>query len=181
MQTAKASRKQSSLSHSWRKIVQKSLCGKGNTFPKITATIHVPPSCSPCSGGQECFGRKAVRPRRSPHAAGTGRRVSTGHSRDGEGGCSVPQQGWTDGLSLRPLVGRVRARRPRGAALLHKRPPRLHQARTPPCSHCMKKWIRAWDSRPNGELFTTPSFPSQPEGKIGLPRANPRGRLRSPS
>ena len=26
-----------------------------------------------------------------------------------------------------------------------------------------------------------PSFPSQPEGKIGLPRANPRGRLRSPS
>ena len=23
----------------------------------------------------------------------------------------------------------------------------------------------------------TPSFPSQPEGKIGLPRANPRGRL----
>ena len=23
--------------------------------------------------------------------------------------------------------------------------------------------------------------PSQPEGKIGLPRANPRGRLRSPS
>ena len=27
----------------------------------------------------------------------------------------------------------------------------------------------------------TPSFPSQPEGKIGLPRANPRGRLRSPS
>ena len=30
-------------------------------------------------------------------------------------------------------------------------------------------------------LLTTPSFPSQPEGKIGLPRANPRGRLRSPS
>ena len=27
----------------------------------------------------------------------------------------------------------------------------------------------------------TPSSPSQPEGKIGLPRANPRGRLRSPS
>ena len=27
----------------------------------------------------------------------------------------------------------------------------------------------------------TPSCPSQPEGKIGLPRANPRGRLRSPS
>ena len=27
----------------------------------------------------------------------------------------------------------------------------------------------------------TPSFPSQPEGKIGLPRAKPRGRLRSPS
>ena len=26
----------------------------------------------------------------------------------------------------------------------------------------------------------TPSFPSQPEGKIWLPRANPRGRLRSP-
>ena len=25
----------------------------------------------------------------------------------------------------------------------------------------------------------TPSFPSQPEGKIGLPRANPRGRLTS--
>ena len=120
--------------------------------------IHVPPSCSPCSGGQECFGRKAVRPRRSPHAAGTGRRVSTGHSRDGEGGCSVPQQGWTDGLSLRPLVGRVRARRPRGAALLHKRPPRLHQARTPPCSHCMKKWIRAWDSRPNGELSPWPAW-----------------------
>ena len=28
---------------------------------------------------------------------------------------------------------------------------------------------------------SAPSFPSQPEGKIGLPRANPRGRLRSPS
>ena len=27
----------------------------------------------------------------------------------------------------------------------------------------------------------SPSFPSQPEGKIGLPRANPRGRLMSPS
>ena len=27
----------------------------------------------------------------------------------------------------------------------------------------------------------TLGFPSQPEGKIGLPRANPRGRLRSPS
>ena len=31
------------------------------------------------------------------------------------------------------------------------------------------------------KLWATPSFPSQPEGKIGLPRANPRGRLRSPS
>lgn len=117
----------------------------------------MPPSCSPCSGGQECFGRKAVRPRRSPHAAGTGRRVLTGHSRDGEGGCSVPQRGWTDGLSLRPQVGHVRARRPRGAALLPKHPPRLHQAQTPTCSHCMKKWIRAWDSSPNGELFNTSS------------------------
>ena len=28
---------------------------------------------------------------------------------------------------------------------------------------------------------TTPSFPSQPEGKIGLPRANPRGSQKSPS
>ena len=27
----------------------------------------------------------------------------------------------------------------------------------------------------------TVCLPSQPEGKIGLPRANPRGRLRSPS
>ena len=27
----------------------------------------------------------------------------------------------------------------------------------------------------------TPCYPSQPEGKSGLPRANPRGRLRSPS
>ena len=32
-----------------------------------------------------------------------------------------------------------------------------------------------------GDSSATPSFPSQPEGKIGLPRANPRGRLRSPS
>ena len=32
-----------------------------------------------------------------------------------------------------------------------------------------------------GSLGTTPSFPSQLEGKFGLPRANPRGSLRSPS
>ena len=31
------------------------------------------------------------------------------------------------------------------------------------------------------DFSATPSFPSQPEGKIGLPRANPRGSLRSPS
>ena len=36
-------------------------------------------------------------------------------------------------------------------------------------------------STPEAFAGTTPSFPSQPEGKIGLPRANPRGRLRSPS
>ena len=30
-------------------------------------------------------------------------------------------------------------------------------------------------------LYVTEEVPSQPEGKIGLPRANPRGRLRSPS
>ena len=35
--------------------------------------------------------------------------------------------------------------------------------------------------RPCSDSSATPSFPSQPEGKIGLPRANPRGRLRSPS
>ena len=29
--------------------------------------------------------------------------------------------------------------------------------------------------RPCGDSSATPSFPSQPEGKIGLPRANPRG------
>ena len=29
----------------------------------------------------------------------------------------------------------------------------------------------------SGVSSATPSFPSQPEGKIGLPRANPRGRL----
>ena len=33
----------------------------------------------------------------------------------------------------------------------------------------------------HGLRGTTPSFPSQPEGKIRLPRANPRGSLRSPS
>ena len=37
------------------------------------------------------------------------------------------------------------------------------------------------DSRGLLKPSATPSFPSQPEGKIGLPRANPRGRLRSPS
>ena len=31
--------------------------------------------------------------------------------------------------------------------------------------------------RPCSDSSTAPSFPSQPEGKIGLPRANPRGRL----
>ena len=31
--------------------------------------------------------------------------------------------------------------------------------------------------RPCSDSSATPSFPSQPEGKIGLPRANPRGRL----
>ena len=30
---------------------------------------------------------------------------------------------------------------------------------------------------PCSDSSATPSFPSQPEGKIGLPRANPRGRL----
>ena len=38
-----------------------------------------------------------------------------------------------------------------------------------------------WSLRPCSDSSATPSFPSQPEGKIGLPRANPRGRLRSPS
>ena len=33
---------------------------------------------------------------------------------------------------------------------------------------------------PCNDSSATPSFPSQLEGKIGLPRANPRGRLRSP-
>ena len=33
---------------------------------------------------------------------------------------------------------------------------------------------------PCSDSSATPSLPSQPEGKIGLPRANPRGRLRSP-
>ena len=32
---------------------------------------------------------------------------------------------------------------------------------------------------PCSDSSATPSFPSQPEGKIGLPRANPRGRLSS--
>ena len=30
-------------------------------------------------------------------------------------------------------------------------------------------------SSPRSDSSATPSFPSQPEGKIGLPRANPRG------
>ena len=34
--------------------------------------------------------------------------------------------------------------------------------------------------RPCSDSSATPSFPSQPEGKIGLPRANPRGLLRAP-
>ena len=38
------------------------------------------------------------------------------------------------------------------------------------------------DDRVDAALIAqAPSFPSEPEGKIGLPRANPRGRLRSPS
>ena len=41
-------------------------------------------------------------------------------------------------------------------------------------SNCSRRHVAA-------VIVTTPSFPSQPEGKIGLPRANPRGRLRSPS
>ena len=32
--------------------------------------------------------------------------------------------------------------------------------------------------QPCSDSSATPSFPSQPEGKIGLPRANPRGRLK---
>ena len=38
-----------------------------------------------------------------------------------------------------------------------------------------------WEFCLRVDSSATPSFPSQPEGKIGLPRANPRGRLRSPS
>ena len=34
---------------------------------------------------------------------------------------------------------------------------------------------------PCSDSSATPCFPSQPEGKIGLPMANPRGRRRSPS
>ena len=34
---------------------------------------------------------------------------------------------------------------------------------------------------PIGKRAKNKNRPSQPEGKIGLPRANPRGRLRSPS
>ena len=35
--------------------------------------------------------------------------------------------------------------------------------------------------RPCSDSSATPSFPSQPEGKIGLPRANPRGYFLLPS
>ena len=41
--------------------------------------------------------------------------------------------------------------------------------------------FKLWFLRPCSDSSATPSFPSQPEGKIVLPRANPRGRLRSPS
>ena len=34
---------------------------------------------------------------------------------------------------------------------------------------------------PCSDSSRTPSFPSQLQGKIGLPRANPRGSLKSPS
>ena len=66
------------------------------------------------------------------------------------------------------------------------RPAVWHNAHTAPASRCV------CHHRPRQQEITvhfesgsdssaTPSVPSQPEGKIGLPRANPRGRLRSPS
>ena len=44
-------------------------------------------------------------------------------------------------------------------------------------------WHHGLDGHEFGcsDASATPGFPSQPEGKIGLPRANPRGMLRSPS
>ena len=42
------------------------------------------------------------------------------------------------------------------------------------------EWVAMLSSRGTSQPRATPSFPSQPEGKIGLPRANPRGRLTTP-
>ena len=41
--------------------------------------------------------------------------------------------------------------------------------------------VKEESEKVGSKLNIQKNFPSQPEGKIGLPRANPRGRLRSPS
>ena len=49
---------------------------------------------------------------------------------------------------------------------------------------CPSKRQETWTVKQElhpGALLQTSVLYSQPEGKIGLPRANPRGRLRSPS
>ena len=51
----------------------------------------------------------------------------------------------------------------------------------------LERNIRSWTHAsmrslwPCSDSSRTPSFPSQLQGKIGLPRANPRGSLKSPS
>ena len=62
----------------------------------------------------------------------------------------------------------------------------MHQEILVPSSNWERKGTDSFLKPPErmqaGNLdFRTSDVQSQPEGKIGLPRANPRGRLRSPS
>ena len=75
----------------------------------------------------------------------------------------------------------------RGPHLEGRQAPQASSAFRTPTAGSLQRNIRSRTHayvrslRPCSDSSATPSFPSQPEGKIGLPRANPRGRLRSPS
>ena len=94
---------------------------------------------------------------------------------------SAPPKSACQGHRCAPLP----AARPRQGSGLQPEAKRGHWGRPPPtCPHL-------WRAQPPGpqhgqlqpcsDSSAASSFPSQPEEKIGLPRANPRGRLRSPS
>lgn len=127
-------------------MVQKSPRGEGNTSPEIR--LPRPGGSLRCSGGPACAGRTAARPPRSPPAAGTGagRRSRRCRSVDGGEAAQPSQQAGRMGSVLRPWVGRVGAKGPKG----HVQMLSLPQAWAPP------RWALPSGSGPRPPLFSPP-------------------------